>query len=368
MISKDRDVKLGYEDVAIKPSELGLNSRSEPQVKDKNGKYPIFISPMAQLTDGNNVELFNEQMYPVIPRSVDLSDRYKLCTKYWTAFAIKDELHELDYFFDTDCKFGEPKYICLDCANGHMPKLFEIGRKLKDKFSNLQLMGGNFANPYTIQDYMTAGFDYVRTSIGSGSQCTTAILTGVYYPPVSLIDEACKIRDEFYKKNPHLDWHKCAYTKIVADGGIHDFGTIMKALVAGADYVMIGQMAAEILECCSAIFRKSIRDKGFLMERKHGYELNMLLPEDNFYRKFYGMSTRTAQEDFGKSDRVHAEGIHSMVKIKYTLKEFYSRLDQAIRSSMTYHSKYLVDLKKVTLIRISPSARNAFVGDKMSKI
>ena len=101
---------------------------------------------------------------------------------------------------------------------------------LKDKFGDqVHIMAGNVATLEAFDALASWGADSVRVGIGGGSICSTRIVTGHGVPTLQSVMECAKSSYD---------------TKIIADGGIKTSGDIVKALAAGADFVMIGSMLA----------------------------------------------------------------------------------------------------------------------------
>lgn len=277
--------------------------------------YPIFVAPMASVTDENNYQTWiDNKCCPVIPRSVDFEVRLKLCTETYCAFSLK-EAAALITFLDSTRK----QYICIDLAHGTMKVLYGICRSLKDKFGYaVEIMTGNVANPLAYPLYADAGIDWMRASIGSGARCTTANTTGVFMPGATLLDELN------YQRTEYLVTHKEAPTKIIFDGGVNDSSDIIKALVLGADAVMSGKIFAQSEEACGEILCTSFPHK---------------------YREYYGMSTKQAQLITGGDGNKTEEGISESVPVKYKIANWLKDTEAYIRSAMTYtNSKNLEDL------------------------
>lgn len=121
--------------------------------------------------------------------------------------------------------------LVLDSAHGHSKNVLNAVTSIKRRFPNCQLIAGNVATYEGARAILDAGADTVKVGIGPGSICTTRIVAGVGVPQVSAIMECSKAARE---KN------KCC----IADGGIKYSGDIVKALVMGANSVMIGSLFA----------------------------------------------------------------------------------------------------------------------------
>ena len=137
---------------------------------------------------------------------------------------------------DRDARVEEPlragcDVIAIDTAHGHSQNVIESVREIKKNFKNVQLIAGNIATKEGCDALIKAGCDGVKIGVGPGSICTTRIIAGIGVPQITAIIEVSKSA----KKHG---------IPIIADGGIKFSGDITKALAAGADSVMIGNLFA----------------------------------------------------------------------------------------------------------------------------
>ena len=121
--------------------------------------------------------------------------------------------------------------IVVDTAHGHTKGVAEVLKKVKGKFSNLDVVVGNIATGAAAKYLAEIGADAVKVGIGPGSICTTRVIAGVGYPQLSAIIEVSKALEG-------------TDIPIIADGGIRYTGDIPKAIAAGADAVMLGSLLA----------------------------------------------------------------------------------------------------------------------------
>jgi len=121
--------------------------------------------------------------------------------------------------------------IVIDAAHGHSKNVIEAVRDTKNNFKDVQLIAGNIATEEGCVALMKAGCDCVKVGVGPGSICTTRIIAGVGVPQITAILSVTKVAKRFN-------------IPIVADGGIKFSGDITKAIAAGADTVMIGNLFA----------------------------------------------------------------------------------------------------------------------------
>jgi len=179
---------VGYElrDVAVMQAPVSFcNHRSDVNpfinVCDRE-VYPIFVSPMASVTDQNNYKTWIEnKLTPVIPRSVQKSEnnpnglafkeRMELAKETFVSVSLKEAQNDLIEYLASNAGWDK-YYICIDIAHGTLSELYDICKKIKSMYSNtVDIMTGNVANPSAYSFYADAGIDWMRATIGSGSRC-----------------------------------------------------------------------------------------------------------------------------------------------------------------------------------------------------
>ncbi|MDH3334108.1 MAG: IMP dehydrogenase, partial [Gammaproteobacteria bacterium] len=121
--------------------------------------------------------------------------------------------------------------VVVDTAHGHSKGVLDRVRRVKAKYPDMQVIGGNIATAAAAEALAEAGADGVKVGIGPGSICTTRVVAGVGVPQISAVAE---VAETLAKKGVPL----------IADGGIRYSGDIAKAIVAGAHCVMIGSLFA----------------------------------------------------------------------------------------------------------------------------
>jgi IMP dehydrogenase len=121
--------------------------------------------------------------------------------------------------------------IFVDTAHGHNQKVLDIVKRIKNKHPDLQLVAGNIATSEAAEALINAGADALKVGIGPGSICTTRIIAGVGVPQLTAVMNVAGVARKYS-------------IPIIADGGIKQTGDIAKALAAGADTVMVGNLLA----------------------------------------------------------------------------------------------------------------------------
>ncbi|MBI2608231.1 MAG: IMP dehydrogenase [Deltaproteobacteria bacterium] len=121
--------------------------------------------------------------------------------------------------------------VVIDTAHGDSKKVFEAVKAAKKRYPELELVAGNIATGEGAKHLIDLGVDAVKVGMGCGSICTTRIISGVGMPQMTAILNTAKVCKE-------------AGVPLIADGGIKQSGDITKALAAGAQSVMLGNMLA----------------------------------------------------------------------------------------------------------------------------
>ena len=171
--------------------------------------------------------------------------------------------------------------------------------------------------------------------------CTTSANSSIHYPMVSLLSELTWSKENVQKfiSQGETEWK--SVPKIIADGGFSNFDQIIKALAIGADYVMLGKIFAMSEEAC-----------GKVIFNHNGERV----------RKYYGMSTKKAQTEISGEATKTAEGIETLVPIKYTLARWCDNFISYLRSAMSYcNSRTLEEFRRNAHIeQISANSFNAY--------
>jgi IMP dehydrogenase len=121
--------------------------------------------------------------------------------------------------------------LVLDSAHGHSKNILDAVRFIKEKHPGIALVAGNVASGDGARDLIEAGADAIKVGIGPGSICTTRVVTGAGVPQVTAIHDCYEVARE-------------RGVPVIGDGGIKYSGDITKAIAAGADVVMLGNLFA----------------------------------------------------------------------------------------------------------------------------
>jgi IMP dehydrogenase len=218
--------------------------------------------------------------------------------------------------------------LVVDTAHGHSAGVLRAVHQLRQRFPNVQLIAGNVATAAATIALIEAGADAVKVGIGPGSICTTRVVAGIGVPQVTAVLE-CALAAAPYG------------VPIIADGGIKYSGDIVKAIAAGADAVMLGNLLAGT-------------------EESPG---ETVIYQGRTYKVYRGMGSLGAMEQ-GSRDRYFQEdvrklvpeGIEGRVPYRGQLSDTIYQLVGGLRAGMGYTgSPDIARLKQAQMIRITPA-------------
>ena len=226
--------------------------------------------------------------------------------------------------------------ISIDCAHAHNMNVVKFTETIKDNI-DAELCVGNIATAEAAEDLISMGVDALKVGIGPGSMCTTRIVAGVGVPQLTAISDVADAAAD-------------SGVPVIADGGIRYSGDVAKAIGAGADAVMLGNLLAASFEAPGDIV---------VMNGKQ-------------YKKYRGMGSMgamTSEYDGGadryfqgqKSKMNHTkyvpEGIEGAVPYRGTIAEILFQLVGGLKSSMGYcGAKDIAAMKeKARFVRITSS-------------
>ena len=230
--------------------------------------------------------------------------------------------------------------LVVDTANGDSRGVLEIIAKLKkDKaFADIDIIGGNIATKAGAQALIDAGADAVKVGVGPGSICTTRVVAGVGVPQITAVYEASLAAGP-------------AGVPLIADGGLQFSGDIAKALVAGANSVMLGSLLAGTDESPGDLI--FVNGKQFKNYRGMG-SLGALQTRGT---KTSYSRDRYFQADVPSDEQLIAEGIEGQVPYRGPLGSVVYQLLGGLRQSMFYTGAATIDELngKGKFVRITPA-------------
>jgi IMP dehydrogenase len=201
--------------------------------------------------------------------------------------------------------------IVVDTAHGHSKGVLERVRWVKQRFPQVEVIGGNIATAAAAKALVEYGADGVKVGIGPGSICTTRVVAGVGVPQVTAIANVSEAL-------------RGTGVPVIADGGVRFSGDVSKALAAGANAVMMGSMFAGTEEAPGEVFLyqgrqyKSYRGMGSVGAMKDG------------------AADRYFQDNSANIDKLVPEGIEGRVAYKGSVNAILFQLIGGVRASMGY--------------------------------
>jgi IMP dehydrogenase len=220
--------------------------------------------------------------------------------------------------------------VVIDTAHGHTQGVLDTIKEIKATWPELPIMAGNVVTEEGTNMLIDAGADVIKVGVGAGSICTTRVVAGAGMPQMSAI-------------------YACAQAarprgiSVIADGGVKFSGDIPKAIVAGADAIMVGSLLAGLEESPGEV----------------------ILYEGRRFKEYRGMGSMGAMRGYGKdryasaqsgsSSKLVPEGIEGRIPYKGLLSDYVFQMIGGLRSSMGYAgAANLEDLRnKTKLVQIT---------------
>lgn len=299
---------LTYDDVLLEPQYSEIISRNDVSLHAELGLYvpwfkaPILAAPMDTVCEDDMAIAINRlggmgiiHRYNTIEQQVKLVKQVKDlgCATGAAVGATGDYFERTQELIKAGVDF-----ICIDIAHGHHITMKEALKKIRGDYRKFHIMAGNVATAEGFKDLESWGASSIKVGIGGGSICSTRIQTGHGIPNISAIMDCAEVT---------------LGAKIIADGGIKTSGDMVKALAAGADFVMVGSMFAGTKESPGKVFVENNRK----------------------YKVYRGMASREAQNDWrGKSSA--PEGITATVDYKGELEPLFQDIVGGIKSGLSY--------------------------------
>lgn len=297
---------LSFDDVLLVPRFSDLTSRQDADISselDSNHKFnlPVISSPMDTITEATMARAMHKAGgLGIIHRYNDALEQVRIYAEADVPAAIAIGMNG-DYMqrAETAIEFG-CTILCVDVAHGHHAMMEKCLKSLKDRFADrIHIMAGNVATLEALEALSAWGADSVRVGIGGGSICSTRLVSGHGVPTLASIMDCAQTTSD---------------TKIIADGGIKTTGDIVKAIAAGADFVMVGSMLAGTKESPGEVFENT---------------------DGKQYKVYRGMASSAAQNDWrGKSST--PEGISTTVSYKGSVAKILADIDGGIKSGLSY--------------------------------
>ena len=217
--------------------------------------------------------------------------------------------------------------IVVDTAHGHSRGVLNAIKAIRTTYPSLELIAGNIATAAATEALVEAGVDAVKVGMGPGSICTTRVIAGIGVPQISAIYNCAQAAKPFG-------------VPVIADGGIKYSGDITKAIAAGGDVVMVGNLLAGT-------------------EESPG---ETVIYQGRSFKEYRGMGSLSAMAEGSKdryfqenADKLVPEGIEGRVPFKGPVADTIFQLLGGLRAGMGYCGVGNIDeLKnKTSFIRVT---------------
>ncbi len=316
----ERGRGLTFDDVLLMPSRSDVRSRRDPVLTTKLTKkfeieIPLMSANMDTVTEAPMaIAMAKEGGFGPIHRFMTIEAQVAEVRKVQAA-GVKYIGASLGVGEDArsraDALVGAGmNVVVVDIAHGHSVQMLETIKWLKDKFADIQVIGGNVAMPEAARELVDVGADAIKVGIGPGSMCTTRIITGCGVPQLTAIALCAQAIEG-------------TGVPIIGDGGLRTSGDIVKALAAGASTVMLGSMLSGCLETPGEIQAGR--------------------------KQYRGMASKSAQVSWrgGVPEGMAAEGESRFVSIKGHVRDAVLEITGGIRSGMSYlNAVSVADIKE----------------------
>lgn len=334
------DLRLGvsYGDVLLVPQRSPVDSRSNVDLEtslapDLTLELPLLSAPMDTVTEAETaIALAETGGLGTIHRFNDIPSQASEVraasaagATVGAAVGIAEDYHDRATTMieaGADC-------IMVDVAHGHLERCLDAVGQLDDAVGDVPLIAGNVATADGVRDLAARGADCVKVGIGPGSHCTTRKVAGAGVPQLTAVDACAAAARE-------LD------VTTIADGGIRSSGDAVKALMAGADAVMMGRLFAGTEEAPGEIIEV----------------------EGTRYKVSRGMATTAAneaREDKSVAEAATAadEGVEALTEYKGPLGAVVEEFAAGIRSGLSYCGGHTIAAARdrAEFIRVAASAR-----------
>jgi IMP dehydrogenase len=322
-----------YDDMLMVPRYSNIESRNEVDIGsdlsfDIRLSLPVIASPMDTVSESRMARAMGAAGgVAVLHRYNTIQEQVSLVQESILGVPVHNRLtHPIAAAIGVtgDCMERAAELVaagvdilCVDVAHGHHILMKKALEHLSEEYNNsIHIMAGNVCTLEGVNDLADWGAHSVRCNIGGGSICSTRLVTGHGLPGLQTIFDCARTDRD---------------VSIIADGGIKTSGDIVKALAAGADFVMCGSLLAGT-------------------DESPGQTIN--LPDGSRAKEYRGMASKDAQLDW-RNKSPTPEGVASYIPHKGSVVDILRDLEGGIRSGFSYTgARTLAELRnKVEWVR-----------------
>ncbi|WP_435317137.1 guanosine monophosphate reductase [Haloarchaeobius sp. TZWSO28] len=217
--------------------------------------------------------------------------------------------------------------LVVDVAHGHLEICLEATRRLAEAFPDAPLIVGNVVTAQGVEDLAAAGADCIKVGVGPGSHCITRERTGAGMPQLTAVDDCATAAEDYG-------------VTIIADGGIRSSGDAVKALMAGADAVMMGGYFAGTDEAPGRV----------------------VTLDGERYKVSRGMASEAANHDRSDKELLieHGEGVEALTPVSGPFDPRLTEFLSGVRSGLSYcGGRDIAEARsKAEFVQVAESARD----------
>jgi IMP dehydrogenase len=300
-----------YDDMLIVPQYSDITSRQEVDISSNLGhrelSLPVIASPMDTVSESSMATAMDKAGgLAVLHRYNTITQQQQMAQEVvqqadWSGQVGAAIGVTGDYLERAEALIGTGvDILCVDVAHGHHLLMKKALETLRNEYGNhIYIMAGNVCSLEGINDVADWGANAVRCNIGGGSICSTRLVTGHGLPGLQTIFDCARTDRD---------------VKIIADGGIKTSGDIVKALAAGADFVMCGSLLAGTTESPGQV---------------------VSLSDGSRVKEYRGMASKDAQMDWRHKSST-PEGVASYIPYKGSVLDILQNLEGGIKSGFSY--------------------------------
>ena len=360
-VFKNQQCYLTYDDVLLLPGYTDF-SRKDIKLETKltkkiNLDLPLVAAPMDTVAESKlAIALARLGGIAFIHRNLTVADQAK------EVKAVRDKKLLVGAAIGASSGYQERvealvkakvNVIVVDSAHGYAIGIINAIKWVKNKYPELQVIGGNIATPEAAEALIKAGADGLRVGMGPGAICTTRVISGMGVPQISAVSECVEVADKYG-------------VPVIADGGIAYSGDIVKALAAGAGSVMMGSYFASAEESPGMVVNLEAKQvparfKSILKDGIKTYKFKEYRGMGSVGAMKKGTKIKSEDEYHGKSyrDRVMvAEGVEGLVPVKGTVKDLVDQAVGGMKSGLYYIGARSINelQKKAKFIQITQAS------------
>lgn len=302
------ELGLTYDDVLLVPQYSEVESRSSVELSSNitpsvSVDIPIISSNMDTVTESEMAQAMSDSGgVGILHRFMTAEEQAEEIRKVSGTVGASVGVNE-DYI-ENIAKYvsAGADFVCVDIAHGHLSICLDTVSEIRSEYPDLDIMAGNVATGEAANDLLEAGADSIKVGIGGGSACRTREVAGVGVPQFTAVQNVSEATPDS--------------ANIIADGGVQKSGDIVKALMGGADAVMVGSFVA----------------------RSHEAPGETIKIDGTVYKEYRGMASTVARDNRTdvEEDDTTSEGAVARKKVKGSVEEILREAEGGIQSGLSY--------------------------------